>query len=164
MSVIKTWIFSVCVAAVVGSIVQMLVPSGSMEKVMKVVVGIFFLSCVFVPLVTIIPNIKYDFEIGTAEQVAQISEGMQQIKNEQIIDYANAQISDAIAGLLDRNNINYKKISVDYNITTDSSISINEIEITMQNDYNGQAKQATLLLEKETGIKTFVSVEEEENG
>lgn len=160
MSALKTWVFSICVASIVGAIVQMLIPNGSMEKVMKVVVGIFFLSCVFVPLVTLLPNIEYDFELDSGDEVKRIAENMDYVTANQTIEYANTKITDAISYTLDRNNINYKKIDVNYNIAEDSSISINEIEITMEEEYKGQATEAASLLERETGIKTFVSIEE----
>ena len=160
MSAVKTWIFSLCTASIVGAIIQMMVPKGSMEKVMRVVVGIFFLSCIFVPLFEILPGIKYDFESGSSEEIQIITQNMEDVTVSQTIDFANIKITDAIAKTLDRNNINYKKIAVNYNISDVSDIYINEIQITMENQHEGQADKAMELLEKETGIKTFVSVEE----
>lgn len=161
MNQVKIWVFSICTAAIVGSIVQILSPSGNMEKVMKVVVGIFFLSCTFVPLATLLPNINYEFEAGSLDQITEINENMQNEITKQTVDYANTQITKAIGDTLEKNKINYKNISVNYNIEQDSSISINEIEITMDEQDKGQATQAISLLEQDTGIKTFVYIEEE---
>lgn len=156
MSEIKTWAFSVCVAAVIGGVVSMIIPNGKMEKVMQVVISIFFISCLVIPLISILPNIEIDYQDFEEEEVKEIYLQMETLVNEQMLNKANNNIESNISNRLKENNINYKKIDIIYNTFDSSSISITKIDIYINKENTGQAEEICSKISQELEVPVNV--------
>lgn len=64
MDAIKAWAMTLCFAAVAAGMAGIIAPHGSMEKIYKFVISIFFLACLLVPVFSIrqirLPEISTD--------------------------------------------------------------------------------------------------------
>ena len=60
MSAIKSWSVTICVVSVICTIIEILFPKGKMEKIFKVVLGVFMLCSLLVPLKKTLSNINFD--------------------------------------------------------------------------------------------------------
>lgn len=56
MEQIKQWAVNICITLVVTGVFSMLIPHGSMEKVMKFATSVFFLCCLLLPFFTGLPE------------------------------------------------------------------------------------------------------------
>jgi len=156
MSDVKVWAFSICVAAVVGGIVTMVVPKGKMEKAVKVVVGIFFLSCVVMPLATRMPDIGEIYAGEAQGEIDRIYDQMQQVVTDQKKSQVEIYLKDSVTAILAERRIELENFSVSYTIGEDSSISISQVEVFLDSSYQQQSEAIGELIEEQIGLPVSV--------
>ena len=66
MSEIKQWAVNICITLAATAVFSMLVPNGSMEKVLKFTISLFFVCCLLTPFLVGLPQI--DWEAQTTYQ------------------------------------------------------------------------------------------------
>lgn len=135
----------------------MLIPSGGVEKSMRAVIGVFFLCCIVIPLSNGIPQIDFGFSGTVRQESEKISQNIRKKIQEQQNAEINRIVTEQVLSLLDANGYSCKKITVNYTSGADSSISINQVRIYIENP--GQAEEIAALLTKGTGFETEVIAE-----
>ena len=56
MSEIKQWAVNICITLAATAVFSMLVPNGSMEKVLKFTISLFFVCCLLTPFLVGLPQ------------------------------------------------------------------------------------------------------------
>lgn len=152
MEKIQSWAFSVCCASIAGSVLNMLLPEGSLMKINKTVFCVFFL-CVLVSPLSGIKSADFDFIKSRNENDNFSSENLFSEKSE---DYIEKEIIAETKSILEEKGIFSGEIFLEINISDDGSIIINEFSIT----FSGEAGTEGLSEEihKRTGIKPEIKV------
>jgi stage III sporulation protein AF len=149
MEAIRQWATSICVTIVIVAIFSMLVPKGSMEKVVKFTVSVFFLISLLYPLMTNIGDFTLDVSAEYTEgkqDTSQLEESM----NQKLLDITQAKIVRQLEQILHNNEIETKKIEVIININEDNSILISKLVIKLDSSYKSEESKIKKIVKEET--------------
>lgn len=152
MSEIKQWAVNICITLVATAVFSMLVPNGSMEKVLKFTISLFFVSCLLTPFLVGLPQI--DWEAQTTYQ-ADYTDLTGKI-NEQLIKQSEMSVCRVVKTILEKEKISYEKISADVNISSDNSIFISKIYIELPVKETKNLQKVRQLVKEECQIETQV--------
>lgn len=145
MEAIKSWAFSLCISAVVGSVMTFLLPEGSLQKTFKTVLCVFFLCVMLSPLSDIkLPKTDEFFrKTKTNEIIFTDSEEYEKFLEDKIINSAEDALDEA--------GITAKDISLKINISKDGNIYINKFVLYLKEGTD--AEKAAESVFKKAGIR-----------
>ena len=160
MDQIRNWAFSICIASVCGSVLNIFAPEGSLQKTCKCVISIFFLCVVVSPMLDIdISDLvssdktylgaEYSYEENEFEEIS--------IKAfEENLIYETEK-------LLTEKEVDFEDVSINVNISEDGSIDISEFNITFYREGNFDSLKNEI--KEKIGIEPeFIISGENENG
>ena len=120
MESIQNWAFSLCIAAISGSVINIILPECQTQKTFKIVSCVFFMCAVISPLKDIdLSAINGYFETESIYNEHKISE-FDAVSSE----YIENQIIDTTKELLEGEGISAKEISVEINISENGGIEV----------------------------------------
>ena len=154
MNAVKEWSAVICMTALIAAMLQNLVPSGSMQRMVKFVIGVFIICVLIVPLKKITPIIQLDIDEDTN------SINNSQLKNTVDNQYSLAvkeSITNLVMTELNSINIKCKNVNVIMDTNEDKRISINKVVVNLAKGYGSECKKAQNHLEKVLGLKTEVT-------
>ncbi|MEG0615343.1 MAG: stage III sporulation protein AF [Oscillospiraceae bacterium] len=156
MDFIKKIVLISSLLAIGISILDMLYPNKKFTKQLRIVFSLIFIIGIFSPLVA--GNVEFSFP--TALEIKETPEYsvMQTNVEKQLNKKIEENISLALTKKLEANGIAVKNIFVNINIAQDNSISINEVNIISENDFD--AEKAIALIKSEVGKEVAVIVKE----
>ncbi len=149
MGGIKTAMITICCGSLVCGLVRLIIPSGSMSKVMRNIMALFLTACMVLPIVKVnIADINIDFEQSFDE-------------NSRLAETSRAQAENII-------NNNVKKIlsqngcvalSIDFLSVDEQSQSfgISGIKIVLSKRGDITCEELSSEITRQTGIPTEVS-------
>ena len=149
MNEIKKWAVNVCVTLAATGVFSMLIPHGSMEKVMKFAVSVFFLSCLLFPFVTDLPRLQWN----ALESAGTPYENVQETMNRQFLELSRKRIEHIVRQILDTEGIQPEKIIADIHISEDNSVSINKVTVTLSEKNRLMAGRMRSIIKEQTGIE-----------
>lgn len=157
MSAIKDWAICLCFAALSTAIVQMIMPSGSTEKTMKFVIGVFFISCIVSPLFTQndIQALKADF-MQTSGEIS--TTRLQQEIDKQLETQIEERLKSLISQTLSQTGVKVNKIIIYMDRTEDNSISINTIDIVLDECTPAEKEMVQKTVLQSLGIMPKISL------
>ena len=127
MASLREWILSICIAAVVASIVKIVAPSGSMQKMMRVVSSAFILCILLLPL---IGNVTFDInEYWDNIAVPIANGGLAKQAVAQTFEYVEGRIGERVEASLKKIGIENAKVNIIMDTNGDGSISIIQADI-----------------------------------
>jgi stage III sporulation protein AF len=154
MNAVKEWSAVICMAALIAAMLQNLVPSGSMQRMVKFVIGVFIICVLIVPLKKITPIIQLDIDEDTN------STNNSRLKGTVENQYSSAvkeSITNLVITELNSLNIKCKNVNVIMDTNEDKRISINKVVVNLAKGYGSECKKAQNHLEKVLGLKTEVT-------
>ena len=154
MNAVKEWSMVICMAALIATMLQNLVPSGSMQRMIKFVIGAFIICVLIAPLKKITPIIKLDVDENTN------GTSNSQLKKTVDNQYSLAvkeSITNLVMTELNSINIKCKNVNVIMDRNEDECISINKVVVNLAKGYDSECKRAENHLEKVLGLKTEVT-------
>lgn len=157
MNVVREWSTAICMAALVAAILQSLIPNGSMERMVKFVIGAFVICALIVPITKIIPIIKINLQETTS---VNDSPNLKGTVEKQLHSAAQDSITNLVNTELNNIDIKCKNVNVIMDTNDDGSISINKVVVILAKGYGGETQKASAHLEKTLGIKTEVTADE----
>lgn len=154
MESVKTWAFSVCCASIVGGMMDILLPEGSLQKTYKTVFCVFILCVILAPLSEIG---SFDIDIFKNElEDIENEEYSENVFNENSEKYIKDEIVSSVKEILKEEGVNAEDTFVKVNILNDGSINIIKFTLTFS-----KMEDADLLAEKiyeKTGIKPEIQI------
>ncbi len=157
MNAVKEWSAAICMAVLAASMLQNLVPNGSMERMVKFVIGAFVICALIQPLAKIVPQVSFDFQENTKSPVNSELKGTVET---QLSSAAQNSIRNLVITELNNINIKCENVNVIMDTNEDGSISINKVVVTLAKGYDADCKTASEHLEKALGLKMEVTVDE----
>ncbi len=127
MESFKSWIFSVCAAAVIITALNMLVPNSKTEKIMRFTIGLFFVLLIGSPIIAFAHGVtdSQDYRLTEDFQTDLSSTSYEESLKEILIKKANSNLERG----LKEQNVNFKYLSCNINITEDNCIQITEVKV-----------------------------------
>lgn len=160
MEEIKNWAFSVCCCAIVCGILNLILPEGSIKKIFKSVLCVFFLSVVINPL----SAMEYPDFLSLKNKDFGIAPDYEENAFNGISEeYLENEIIKSTEEILKSLDINFEDISIKVNIREDQSIDINDFAVVVSEKGNTD-ELAEKILQK-TGIEPKIILSgENQNG
>ncbi len=156
MNGIKSWAMIICFVSVICTIVEMMVPSGKMEKMFKLIIGIFMLCSILIPLKNTISNISFD--VKKSKNFIKDESKLKDIIDNQTETTAKENIKSIIKNFLDAKDIKPEKINIIMDTKQDNCISIKKIEVFLVRGDESKKDMIKKELEQKFEIKTDVIV------
>lgn len=156
MSAVKEWSAAICIAVLAAALLQNLVPSGSMERMIRFVIGAFVICVLIQPIASIVPKIDFNLQEPASSSTPA---HLQETVNAQLSDAAQQSIRNMVTAELGRIGIKCENVSVIMDTHEDGSISINKVVVTLAKGYGASCDTAAGQLEKVTGLKMEVTAD-----
>lgn len=150
MEFFKEWAFSICCALIIGGILNMILPSGNMQKIFKTVLCIFFICVVAAPI-TEIDFSKFRFDYSNSD-ILEIQADENEF-NKISAEYFENEIIKATNEILKNENLQAEDIYLKINISENGSIDINKFALRLYYSENIDK------LEEKIRIKTGLTPE-----
>lgn len=134
---ISNWAGGIVVAVIIGTVIEMILPSGNSKKYIKVVIGIYVLFTIVSPVITkftgetieVSDILDLDKYVEEAEDVA-IQNTVQ--SNNQIMEVYSSGIKEDLKAKIEAKG--YMVNSIDIGIANDESYSITDITIDIEKE------------------------------
>lgn len=134
---ISNWAGGIVVAVIIGTVIEMILPSGNSKKYIKVVIGIYVLFTIVSPVITkftgetieVSDILDLDKYVEEAEDVA-IQNTVQ--SNNQIMEVYSSGIKEDLKAKIEAKG--YMVNSIDIGIANDESYSITDITIDVEKE------------------------------
>ena len=152
MDNVKTWAFTVCVAALVCTAVQMLVPKTGTGKVFRMVMAAAFLLCMIGPLADGISLQFPQFDGEINADTAELEDTLEQ--------QLCRQIETAVRQCCEEEGFSAEKVQAITDISSDGSIYMKQILIYTDKQDAQKALLVKRYLEQDTDITVEVIVAE----
>lgn len=155
MSLVKGWSSIICITALLGSLVEIIIPPGHMERIARFIFGAFMICTIIISFSKTLKSapLKLDFDTKTSK----ISKDMSEEIQGQFKKLSSKEIEGIIADILIKNDIKYKKIDVIMDMNEDLSISIIRISLILSKDNLTKADIAKSIIKENLGLETDIS-------
>ncbi|MBQ8229044.1 MAG: hypothetical protein IJZ88_08550 [Clostridia bacterium] len=156
MDTIRLWISGLTVSAVVGAVVLVLAPEGSVGKSVKTMVSVFIISSILLPLMKNKElQTDFDFAVGTTA-----------IDDEKILDTVSAsfekKLARSVEDILLQNGIHTHQVSIDIKTNKDE-ISVEKVSVELEKESSDKTEEAKTLLNDRLQISAEVYVKNTED-
>lgn len=152
MEALRDWILSICIAAVVASVVKIIAPSGGIQRTMKIISAVFMLCIIISPL---IGEVSFDFEKELDKvQIPSGSEFSESIEKQTDI-YTKAQLKKLMETYLQKEGIERARIGIIMERDENSQISIIKADVYVEEEFLPLVESAKQNIEKELGIEVM---------
>ncbi len=152
MESVKNWILTIVTAAVAGSVILMISPTGNMQKNVKTVISLFLLMAFMLPMARgAIPQFDWDDTLVISEN--SIFENSDQI----LRGITSSEVENSVAEILNDNNIAYYDIDAQFTIN-DNEINITKIVIELNTNNSVTVETVKSVIKEELGNDVDIEV------
>ena len=140
---IRAWAGGLCALAVAAAMVRILAPDGSMNKMLKLILGAMMLCAMIGPLIKAVPE-----GISALQQVPEMpvpSEFTGTVQS-QMQRAASQQAQTVAEAVLKNNDISFEKVEVQMDISQPGSIKISSVTVKLL-DVTQKARAVSVLQE-----------------
>lgn len=128
MDGLKQWALCLIISAAAVTLVTVISPSGSTDKTVRAVAGIFVISAIFTP----IADMSLDFTAASA--AAEYDGGEASQLPEALLEMCRAEAEKAILSAAEERGAAVKEICIDADINADGCIIIHSVTVKVSSD------------------------------
>lgn len=154
MSGLSQWILAVCIAAVAGGLLKMLLPPGSMERAMRWVLCIFTLSCLLLPL---FQTNGWEIDFTSLEAAGEPDTALSERVEEQTARLVERRLLEQTQRQVEACGAKLVKFSLKMDSAGESGIDISQVEVVLRPDDAEKCDAVRLRLEDNLGLAADVS-------
>lgn len=156
MSGLCQWILAVCIAAVTGGVLRMLLPPGSMERTMRWVICVFTLSCLLLPL---LQAGKWEIDFSSLDTVSAPDRALSQRVEEQTAWLIERRLLTETQRQVEACGAKLVKFSLKTDSGGESGIDITQVEVVLRSSDADRCDAVRRCLEDSLGLPVDASVE-----
>jgi hypothetical protein len=112
MDSLKQWALALSAAMVAAGLCRMLMPSGSMEKMFRTAVSVFFLCCLLSPFVLELPSLAIQPEDTSGAEIEERVRRLEDAVHSQTEDAARWELAKLVGEKLAELGINYYDVTI----------------------------------------------------
>ncbi len=158
MGDVKAWILGICFAGLACAVLDMVYPSGNMEKSIKLVTAVFFLCALVVPAAGRLSHIDWELTKETSAAVT-ASPDLEEALNRQVLRASEYNLETAIKRLLEQQfQIAPQEISVTMDTRDNGSIEMKCIEILLEEKDKGMQEELKKYVQQQVGMTPEIYV------
>lgn len=151
MDELRQWAISLIIAAVAGTVITVISPRGSADKIMRTVTGIFVVASMAVPLM------QTDFYDVSAQNFFEYSDSDDDYLYEleqQLVDACKTALENQIIRAASQTGADVESVESELSVDEDGCIIIHKIVVKITE--NSAKYELEKLLKQETGIQVTV--------
>lgn len=154
MGAVQQWALGICLTVLVNAVVHYVIPSGSMEKMLRLVLGAFVLCGILIPLAQALPNLSFELE-KPADTLYEYGGFADRVEQE-MFEQAERNVRQVVIADLEKNRYPWENVSVRMDRNGDGSIVIDRVIVTLDKDALVRRDELAAHLEQTLGLKTEV--------
>lgn len=160
MSGVREWSLVICFAALSATMLQSMVPNGSMERMARFVIGAFVICALIAPVSRIVPQLRISLNQNSRTTESGGNTGLNSTVGSQYRAAAEQSITGLVYAELKHLGVKYKNVQVMMDTDANGSISITKIIVELPKESSKDGARVSSSLEKTLGIKTEVVSDE----
>lgn len=149
MEAIREIAVAMCATMAVTGILSILIPGKSMERTMRLVVGVFFLASIVIPFATQEFALSFEDLLPEGALVTAEVEATAQSHMEELTE---SRLEQEVSLLLSEQGITPEKVDVSIHISEDKRISITNLYIVLQSKDQDQEQEVSSKLHNVFGV------------
>lgn len=149
MQVVREWAVGMCAAAIAGAAAKLLMPSGSLEKSVKIVVSVFLLCAMILPFCAKESASQRYISMNFDE-----SELTEQALTDEVSRQTAQYLKNSIEKTMEKNGISYGDVVIEMELK-DESVSVGKITV-INPDTDTQTVQK--IIREELGAEACVEI------
>lgn len=155
MSQVYAWAISVCICTAICMLVEFLAVNGSMEKILKFILGVFLICCTIMPLQTLVTGITE--QLNSININSSINQEFSSDIEKASEDITRESIKQVVAQQLHIIDCTAKNIEI-VTKTKDEKVELSEIVITLDKKYKDDFYRIKSSLEETLKLKIKLEV------
>lgn len=157
MSGVREWAVVICMSVLAAALIQYFSPGGSMEKMLRLILGAFFICAFLFPLGNTLPQMA--LEVQASAEPAQIPEEFAEEVDRQREEAVKSSLTSLVVKELFQIGINCENVVCNMDTNEDGSIVINKVVVTLPTEYKDRCEEVSTRLEKTLGMETEVTAD-----
>lgn len=153
MDGLKQWALCLIISAAAVTLVTVISPSGSTDKTVRAVAGIFVVSAIFTP----VADISFDFSSMSA--MAEYDVEQSDNLSDSVLEACKIAAENAILSAADKRGATVKEICINADIDTDSCIIIHGITVKVGAENTDKKSELSLAFANAAGVPVEVIAE-----
>lgn len=162
MDSIRDWGYSLCAAAIACGMIQILIPNAGAGRVMRMTVSVFFLCCLFSPLVLRSPGLEPIPQSSAQAKTDEIARRLTEGQEERAIRKAQEDLSRQVRDSLEEIGIFPSKIRITIHAVDKSRIEISELTLVLQEGDREREGEAVQRIKELLGEAPDIKYERDE--
>lgn len=158
MNALSQWILAVCIAAVTGGLLRMLLPPGSMERTMRWVICVFTLSCLLLPL---LQSSGWEWDFSSLETTGEPNIALAEQVEEQTRYLIERELLSKVQDVVEAEGAKLTKFHLNTDSEGGSGIDITQVEVVLRASDAERCNRVHARLEEELGLTALVSAADE---
>ncbi len=155
MGEVQQWAWSLCLLILISTILQYVMPGGTMQRSMKLVLGGFVVLGMIQPAASLAQSADWSVSIAVDDTTA---EHYLEQANDRILSQARANVSAVIAEKLTQLGVQAENITVEMDTDADNCIVIDKAVIGLHASDADKAEQLRQAVWSSLGIQTEVVI------
>lgn len=156
MSSFSQWILAMCIAAVTGGLVRMLLPSGPMERTMRWVICAFTMSCLLLPL---LQSSGWEWDFSSPEAAVEPNTALVEQVEEQTRYLVERELLSEVQDVVEDEGAKLTKFHLNTDSDEPSGIDITKAEVVLRSSDAERCGRVRARLEEKLGLTVLVSTE-----
>jgi len=156
MSAVKEWAFSLCAAMVAAGLLRMLLPKSNLEKILRMVLSVFFLCCLLSPAVLKFPSLLVEMEMESREELTSRSEKVMELARRQSVELARESLKKLVKEKLAQRGIIVHAVTINMVTQGQNDMALQSVELVLdaaeQQGHDGLASE----LGRELGAEVII--------
>ena len=141
MNTIKEIGISICVTAIATAIFHCLVPKSALDKTIRFVLSIFFISCLIVPILEIDFFFLEDVESAFQNSGSSLNQtSFEESVNTRLLELTKKTVTSTIKGIFSQNDITAEEIEVFVSMGEPNDIIVEQIDIVVRKSDKDKAE------------------------
>ena len=151
MNEVKSWAMVICLAAASCALLDMISPSGKMEKIIRFVFGAFMICAIINPFISMVRGYDFDLQLSDSQKKDEykFSRKISDIENEVI----EAKIKNLVEKTLNDVNIEPQKIDIFMDRSEEDGISINSVRVNLKKENADRQEEVKNMIKEKLGLE-----------
>lgn len=154
MKEIGTIVAVICVCSVASSLVDLVAPKGSTQKLLHTVLGVFILCGMIVPIKNLVLN--FDTNVNIPIETESITEYADDAYNQAVVLETKINLQTSLSSYLQSKNIKVDDVNIELEFYDDGGIYIENISIYISKEYSEKTQLITSCIKEKFEVEPKV--------
>ena len=151
MDGLRQWGIGLCAACLVAAIANQLVVQGRLQKIYRVVLSVFFLACLFSPLLVQNGTLRFSISDSSETLMQQTADALEEQQQLMATQLAVANIQTVVGSFLEQQGVTAQEITVQLEQHEDQ-LQITGITVLLPQEYQPEQARLQSLLQEQFAL------------